>query len=600
MARTEKGSRLRGLPPIIRLQLLEAATGSFPPVSRTSLDNRTGRNLTAFDDTQMLRYGFYEYISASNSGGLELGSGLPSGSQYIFSEIKTNMLASGYLRAGIGDKWVTRTPGQSIMPFDDSNHPAMDGMIMASQTQSNGSFYATGSALADTGPGFQQPLWDKTKIEINITSSTAHSVSLTNFTSGSNSYQMAYFNKGLGKWVGVGSGREPINYIGGNPGIAGATSVSPLLQFLEEKAVGFGGVLGQSSVNANLVSASFVYGNPIDNFGFPYHPKYSGSSGTTFSMKDYISEPFLLEKVVVYFSGTFSLGNSNTLFVSSSYKSLTTFFILNETNIPFGYTGLTNNHILTYFSGNTVNTQYTVNSSSLITSGNIPYKVRDLVTWLSFVGSNFDTSFLEFDTNYAKNREKSYTGTTWNGQFIMSGTVKNPIEYIGLDVPLTIGYPNNGSDSSLYAAAYREQWSYSGRSGAEKNFVSKRDWKNVIETPPFYQNISNFSIRGGGGQSYSIRVNRTYSKNNAYILMPTDNLIFGWHMSGPEYVGYNFYLGEPVINGIGPTLYFGPAGVNKVVLYGSLLRINKNGDLEEYHDTLNQLLTSNTIHEVIG
>ena len=50
MPRIEKGSRLRGLPPFIRLNIAESASGSFPTKSRTSSDNRNGRFSIYFDD----------------------------------------------------------------------------------------------------------------------------------------------------------------------------------------------------------------------------------------------------------------------------------------------------------------------------------------------------------------------------------------------------------------------------------------------------------------------------------------------------------------------------------------------------------------------
>ena len=86
-----------------------------------------------------------------------------------------------------------------------------------------------------------------------------------------------------------------------------------------------------------------------------------------------------------------------------------------------------------------------------------------------------------------------------------------------------------------------------------------------------------------------ISINSRYTKPNPYILLPSDKLTFG------------FQLPWDNDNGIAQnSLTFATTGINKITLYGSSLRVNpETNQLEEYHDTLNQLLSSNSIHEVI-
>lgn len=588
MARQEKGSRLKGLPPLIRLQIDEASSGSFPTIRRTSSDNRTGNYATYFVDSSSS-----EYTQQS----INLGSGLPSSSLYLDSELKTNIDITSSIKHGIGDKWIVRNQqGQDFRAFDDSRHPAMDGALIGITNSSLNEFFATGSALLDSGPGFQQSLRDKSKIEIDLTPSVSHSFGLTNFTSASNSFSMAYFNKITGKWEGVGSGAEPITYVGSASGVPGATAiVGGLSRFLDQKAVAFGNVIGLA-IDSSLASGSFVFGQPIDNFGFPYHPKYSGSTGTTFDMGQYLSEPFLLEKIVLYFSGTYANGFGSR--AQFSLRSLSTFFILNERTISGDLPNLTNQHVLNCLSGS-LSTMVPFLSVSNMASGSKPYKTRDLITWMQVAGNGYlgsDPALTLFKNNFLKNREIiSASSTTWSGQFMMSGVLKSPLEYIGLEGVLNTSYPGNLSATN-FASSYMEQWSYSGRDGAEKLFKSGRNWKNVFESPKTFANLTPLAARG---DSYSLKVNERYSKNNPYLLTPTDKLIFGWHISGPN-ESWNFSSGQPTISGSGPSLSFSNLGVHKIVLYGSLLRVNDNGDLIEYHDTLNQLLTSTTIHEVIG
>jgi hypothetical protein len=73
-------------------------------------------------------------------------------------------------------------------------------------------------------------------------------------------------------------------------------------------------------------------------------------------------------------------------------------------------------------------------------------------------------------------------------------------------------------------------------------------------------------------------------------LLPTDKLTFGFQLP---------WNNDNNINS--NSLSFLTTGINKIILYGSTLRLNpETNQLEEYHDTLNQLLSSNSIHEVIG
>jgi hypothetical protein len=546
------------------------------------------------------------YSNEKKYGGLNVGTGLPSSSHYLNSEIRTGInITSASLKFGNGDKWIIKIPGkgQDLQPFNDSGHPALDGMREASISESNGSFYLTGSDLSVTGPGFQQSLWHKTKIEIDLTPSANHGFGLINFSSGS-SYAMAYFNKKTRLWTGVGSPLEPINYAGLTPDQAD-TSVNSLLRFLDEKAVGFG--IGLSDgIPLPLVSASYLFGNPIDNFGFPYHPKYSGSYDTKFSLKDYISEPFLLEKVVLYTSASFKLRSTYSII------SLATFFILNETRISQKIKDkIFNSHTLYYMSGTIENT-YTKNnityidtysfiSSSLITDTQ-PYSVRDLVTWIQFAGINsnlmtIDQNYKSFCENFIKHREK-IVDVEWEGQFVASGTVKSPLSYSkGIEIGLNYSWPNNTNNNNLFACSYREQWSFNGRSGFETRFISKRDWKNILEIPIIYTKCEPYSYRD---IQYELYVNEKYSKENPYILFPTDELIFGWNISGPDIWNYNKFGVAFINQNGGPYLSFSELGIHKVVLYGSLLRVGENGNLQEYHDTLNQHLTSISIHETIG
>jgi hypothetical protein len=83
-----------------------------------------------------------------------------------------------------------------------------------------------------------------------------------------------------------------------------------------------------------------------------------------------------------------------------------------------------------------------------------------------------------------------------------------------------------------------------------------------------------------------------YSKPNPYLLQPTDQLVFGWQL--PVANRLNSAFGTPQYNGKGTEMTFAPVP-SKITLYGSMI-----SEGHEAHDTLNQLLSSVSIHEIIG
>jgi hypothetical protein len=512
---------------------------------------------------------------------------LPSGSAYLTSELKTNININSTIKKGVGDKWVQITyPVTPSLAFNDANHPAMDGMIAAFVDSQNGTFYATGSNLLDAGPKFQQPLWDKTKIEIDLTPKSNHSFGITNFTSGSDSYIMAFFNKTQGKWIGVGSGKEPILYSGTDQS---KTAEADLFTFLQEKASGFGGTLS-TTLNNGVLSGSYIFSQPISNFGFPFHDKYSGSVDTTFALSDYITEPFLVEKIVLYWSGAYA---SNNTLQTPSYITSNTFFILNQRNIQ-QFAPI--KHIITIISGSSS----VLNEDRFLKrelTSSYSATSRDLVTWMQIVKQSTLAAPADlFNNNFIIGREKIYSvggGDDYSGQFIMSGVVKNPIAYErGANV--IINDPGSGSFASR-SVEYFETWYETGRNNTGDR---GRNWKNVLFSPQKLEaNVTLTSLRGGIG--FSLDANKLNYKNNPYILLPSDQLIFGWQVSTFR-DAWNYWMGIPVYSGSGPAMSFSTNGIHKIVLYGSLLRVGSDGFLEEYHNTSTQPLTSISVNEIIG
>jgi hypothetical protein len=474
-----------------------------------------------------------------------------SGSEIVNQPI----IASGSMKKNVSDIFVTFTPGQDIEPFQDFANPEVDGKISASIGGVN-PFYATGSLVETTGLGFQQPLWSKNKIEIDVTPSSFQQIGAD--LSSSANYPMCYWNNVSKQYDGVGTGAGFFTPYG--------TTLADLKTYLSGQAIGFGATLGSGGTSPNDLARLRTMGYPISNFGFPYDPKFQPNANQQLLMQNYISEPFLLEKIVVELSCSFE---TNAITAGGgSTTAMWNFFVLNSR--PEISEKTVGDQTIHYVAGGGGS------FSSFVTSSISSNSVSDLITFAQ-------VSFYDpVQTLYGPVRDqivvptKTLTSTYWNGQLVLSSSIKNPIGY---EKGLLGGF--GGANFT-----YLEDLRISGRS--QINQVNGRDWKNSFESPNV---IGYWSNPTGGG--ISIPILAAYKKENPYILLPTDKLTFGWHMPNKA----NEDTGSPNVS----DMSFFTTGINKIILYGSTLRLNpETNQLEEYHDTLNQLLSSNSIHEVIG
>ena len=465
------------------------------------------------------------------------------------------IVASGSMKKNVADTFVTFTPGQDIKAFRDNNNPAVDGKLSSSLNGIN-PFYATGSAVEVTGQGFQQPLWGKSKIEINIAPSVFQKIG-ADLNSSAN-YPMCYWNNVSKQYDGVGNGAGVSAPYG--------TTLADLKTYLSSQAIGFGATLGGGGISQNDLARLEAMGYPISNFGFPYDPKFQPNANQQLLMQNYISEPFLLEKIVVELSC--SLETNAITFSGGSRTAMWSFFVLNSR--PEISEKIVGNQTIYYFVG--VGGSF----SSFVTSSISSDSVSDLITFAQ-------VSFYDpVQTLYGPVRDqivvptKELTSTYWNGHLVLSSSIRNPIGY---EKGLFGGF---GGENFLYIEDLR----ISGRS--QINQANGRDWKSSFESPSVIGYWSDPT-----GEGINIPILSAYKKENPYILFPTDKLTFGWHMPNKE----NEYAGSPNVS----DMSFFTTGINKITLYGSSLRVNpETNQLEEHHDTLNQLLSSNSICEIIG
>jgi hypothetical protein len=582
MPRTIKSTRIKWLPPKVQLRIKDSLSGSIPVHSRTPSDNRTGRYSISFNDEKTVIFKNFVVIGIGGSMGLSMPVGLhttnpalyrydSTGSLVSNNELRSNLVITGNVKKGLGDSYITFTPGQEMNPFLDSQNPAVDGIT------NNDRFYATGSQITDIGDGFDQPLWSKSKFEVDITPSVSHSFAIYNYTSSSVNFPMAYWNKVNKKWEGIGAGKEFGLYVTGTQ--------SSFERLCEDQCIGFGVGLNQGGSGVE----DYGLGAKVSNYGFPYHAKFHATSSNLISLVDYISSPFLLEKIVVEWSGT--LAFNNTAFGTATSYTACTFFILNQRQ-PFGVNdpGLQrfvyrtgDEHTHTMISGALLPSSY--NGSGSVNT------LRDLVTFSQIVGfgsSSDDTQVSrgsrELNLLYGDSRLTDDYGA-WSGRMIMSGTVKSALANQGLET-----IQNGHNDTGISAMILVNQ--NGTRSGLFQS--SGRDYVGTLaqgdEISRYDSLTSNFP--GSTDPTGSIITLDRYSKPNPYLLHPTDKLVFGWQL--PVANRINSAFGSPQYNGKGTELLFA-AVPSKITFFGSMVSQGK-----EHHDTLNQLLSSVAIHEVIG
>jgi hypothetical protein len=538
------------------------------------------------------------------SNGNYLGTGLPTNSPYFRStlvDLITDFTGSLYTSSGsqivkgIGDNLAHFTPGQALTPFRDSSQFAADGK------NANNVFFATGSATELIGEGFNEPLWSKTKIEINLDTVTSFSLGERLGPVSGSDFLMAYYNFASQSWNPVGAAAQTTTFISQTL----ATSGSGVTNFFRQKAIGFAGA--QNTTNASFAGTVLNGIRPVREFGFPFDGKYfvtktGTSSSILMPMSNSINAPFLLEKIVLEFSGALYSGDSAGEWGGGATGFCSTFFfILNQKSNGFISESVVLSTDPTSFPAN-VTASYSVfhRSGTMDLVATLPiftpgcteeewdtayYTPSDRTAGLGdALHANKNISFIFSDHIDEKIR--------WTGRHLISGSVCAPSTMIAgasQYANTTINIRSGSAVGNIYRAY--------------GSFPINRNGTNQLSSPRSFRNPALGAVSSPFFDTFNLttdNISPSVWVVNPYILQPTDNLIFGWQA---PYNGlyYDQQPGEapPVLGFSGsgqqmPTFTIA-AGPSKVILYGSYISEDK-----EHNDTLNQLLTSNTIHEIIG
>jgi len=513
--------------------------------------------------------------------------------EYMTTFNRDGMLVTGSIVKGVGDnqEWVHFSPGQEMQPFHDQQQFAADAKGAVVQNP----FFATGSAIAHVGEGFSSPLWSKNKIEIPIPVATNTELSVNTGMLGNGfettySSPMAYYNFQTNVWEPIGVGL-PLNVI------------TTLEDYYGYYPIGYPNSLLPIAVTKGDVSNIAYTGN---GFGFPFHPKFHATGSQTLDISNYITEPFVLEKAVLQMGNlSYELSDIDPTVISTVKPisaSCATFFILNQRyNQNFNYNFTFNDVGSTPVSASVpIDYSLTKDDFDLNVTTRVD-TVRDIVGFsqlfsvasltplkdLGFLTSNLQ-DLLPITSNdfVVRSQVTNYLGVQYvNVRPVFSMSMGSPTlgpNQIGINL---LQYYNN-----LAGTTRKQIFGYDGyRNGLSMLQPTTRGLTNDLfasyNLQPQLTAISSIDRQWPAEKL----------KINPYILNPKDKLILGFQMPVSQFpVAYintsaagvesTFTIHETVSENL-------PA---KLVLYGSYIRANK-----EYNDGTNQLLSSETIHEVI-
>lgn len=534
------------LPPRVQLRIADDMTGSYPSVARLGDDSRKGTFDIHFDDTTTMTFDEdvtvqYPHLLPSGSNLLQNNTGSSS----------VSLQATAVVRKGISDQFVRSVrQSESLTPFNEHKHY---------ETHNHGDdpFYMTGSHVSDVGLGFQSPLHSKTKIEIELNATRATmlklSASLNPDTDGPvGSYPMCYYNFDESAWEVLGRGQA-----------WNIDNDSAASNNTEAQMIGFSPSFHIGTAGGTLTNVS-QSGIPLDTFGFPIHPKFHATSSQLLDVSDYIDRPFVLEKAVLEFTASLS----GSIRRPESEILYSTFFILNQRS-PFSSSLLF--PPAPSLLGATVSSS--IPASVQLSRGDAGTYVdtsRDLVSWMQVAAAatNLDTSHESY-IDFARRELNVFSDASdvnWSGRYVMSGVMKTPAVH-----QIDVFQESNWFEE--HAVIYR----YGGRSNT--GVASGRGLVSEFVANPVKDQLD-----PGGSNIFTATV---ISGTNPYILLPGDRLVFGWQSPIPGDAS-NF------VNEHLPELSLA-SGPCRLLLYGSQLREGK-----EFHDTLNQSLTSNAVHEAVG
>jgi len=628
-------------------------------IKRTG-DQRTGTGTSVYDDTksivfqqendiifsQMIKSGSeYTVVSSSYAGYLSGTGNVVKGisDEYVID----NQTQSAALSPFDETRLVSRgTSFTAAMLYNGSPSGSVENQNV-NPPVSNPSFFLTGTSIQIL-PGFSDKLLSKTSFEIDLSAQneqifvkhpkdymSTHTTDYANSQFFGKDYSgMAYFNFDNGTWDQIGI----TDYATGNPydfswtitGSLGNTEPTNgtekfVQQFVSETSSSLNSLttLAEVKNNSNLSKL----GSPTCVAFAPFATKYHATASSAYDMSRSIKQPFLLEKVQV----TLPITARIAPITQNGYPMERGQHIWNWTF--FAYRQERKNH------NDVVDSLQDISSSDrfIVFSGSICfYKLG---------GTGLNALTEDFEPQHSPSFKYGFDISRFNygsavAEGIFTGSIVLDLEPAVANKLMLgssgIDWREGPPDSASEYPSYFNYWpggtttrafgdiSLTGRiPEVSASIVSKapvptsdtnfRYFINEIDPTSYSKttdqlpiekydprtlspfgagNADNDGLVIIGDADESVSVLDPQSKVSPYLLLPTDELVFGIDTQ------------TSIVNGTGGGTNVGfhtasymtvVPGKASVKMFGSLLREGK-----QYHNTLNQELTTDTVHEFIG
>lgn len=532
------------------------------------------------------------------------------------------LTGTGRSVSGISDVHLEFTPGEDISFFEDSR-------IVV---DSNQDFFRQGSD-PDVIPGFSSPVLSKTYFEIDLSPSeevtfgfitnatTASAVNETNDTI--KQPLMVYWNKDLKRWEKIAQG------------ISGNAMGNSLENMIASGALGFSGIdivatgSSESIADQTLLSSNVLnsYVRPTSVFGFPFEGKYHATSSQYIKARDLgITKPFILEKCQLVFDSKFEFGpgsgaseiNFSLLCGSGSGSTpsarfeanrqrvyIPTFFLLKQQELDFFTSEITYKvDVAGSFSENkrlvSIPGDYNLGTGADLTTIN---SSREMITYgqtTLFVSASVGSVSVDIGDviNNGLGRDLIIDVLKENGQgtFGASEAVDPLTGSYVMNFPSRITPKIEGGSRLTIKTTAGDAgglW-LNNRLGGRGNASTDTSARSVVRGTPSLTPAGTYKTFSTDNSSLPLDLEVASSENmdtySPYIIMPDDNIILGWQYPATSLIRQR-------APGLGDTLFHSmtPYGRSKLYLIGSQIKNDT-----EFHETINQNLSSNSVHEVIG
>jgi len=624
-----KKTRILNISPKAQLAITDNTAGAYPTILRTGDERTLGDNLSQFNESVIQVFSEQNVLMPFNvSKDRAEQSGFLTGTIFLS---KTPDPSSQYL---------TLYKEESYIAFDESRNPA--GFFTSGSKKNNG-------FDEELYQGFTSPISSKIAIPIDISLSSNVDVKIVgNFKDGVTSSPFVYYNFDNKTWdqIGVtdpatGNSTKYIHFIDGvlytsgpNTWISASNGTGNRVDKIVKQFTSSPGIASSLIDKRSLILAGYEkIGYPTSFFEAPVAKKYHAKTSQTLKLSNYITSPFVLEKIQVKmpvkserYQNSVLIGNSkgagrdidNYVFflyrqnrsgapvdskmdVSSSIRALIgneSFCFFNAKSMPSlgGSTHLPPIH------ENQLEVNYGANLNSVGTFTSKTYLLDMLFTPKTYEQQFTAASAIGVTVGAGNTFTTGYVQNYWDGG---QKNVKNYTTDLR-------SFPTLPAAIRTIHARGNNQFTYTTGSGLNTPDSTRNLDPRTLISSTFTTSVRDPLDKINYFNNSVTSKNLNY-RENLYVLMPNDELVFGIDAGH-----FPTYTANPAVTTSGtppdlPTGYTDTvasigevgaasfdtiskltllAGEAEIILYGSLVK-----DGVELLGSLNQQLTSPAIHE---